>query len=118
MRAERSRNATYRDTDWMTESEAADLSRAAMRFDMICEANEIEHRRTKPSHPWTNEQVERMNRMIKDATVKRYHCDTHERLRSHLAGFLDAYNFARRLKALRGLTPYEYICKNWTAEPD
>jgi hypothetical protein len=24
-----------------------------MRFDMICAANEIEHRLTKPNHPWT-----------------------------------------------------------------
>ena len=62
-----------------------------MRFDMICEANGIEHRLTKPNHPWTNGQVERMNRTIKDATVKRYHYDSHEQLRSHLADFLDAY---------------------------
>jgi hypothetical protein len=27
------------------------------RFDMICEANVIEHRLTKPNHPWTNGQV-------------------------------------------------------------
>lgn len=89
-----------------------------MRFDMICEANGIEHRLTKPNHPWTNGQVERMNRTIKDATVKRYHYDSHDQLRSHLADFLDAYNFARRLKTLSGLTPYEYICKIWTSEPD
>jgi hypothetical protein len=25
-----------------------------MRFDMICEADDIEHRLTKPNHPWTN----------------------------------------------------------------
>ncbi len=56
-----------------------------MRFDMICEANGIEHRLTKPNHPWTNAQVERMNRTIKDATVKRYHYDGHEQLRTHLA---------------------------------
>ena len=37
---------------------------------------------------------------------------------SHLADFLDAYNFASRLKTLSGLTDYEYICKIWTAEPD
>jgi len=89
-----------------------------MRFDMICEANGIEHRLTKPNHPWTNGLVERMNRTIKDATVKRYHYDSHEQLRSHLADFLNAYNFARRLKTLSGLTPYEYICKIWTSEPD
>lgn len=89
-----------------------------MRFDMICTANDIEHRLTKPNHPWTNGQVERMNRTIKDATVKRYHYDDHSQLRSHLADFLAAYNFARRLKTLSGLTPYEYICKIWTSEPD
>ena len=89
-----------------------------MRFDMICEANGIEHRLTKPNHPWTNGQVERMNRTIKDATVKRYHYDSHEQLRTHLSDFLDAYNYARRLKTLSGLTPYEYICKIWTSEPD
>jgi transposase InsO family protein len=89
-----------------------------MRFDLICEANDIEHRLTKPNHPWTNGQVERMNRTIKDATVKRYHYDNHDQLRSHLSDLLDAYNFARRLKTLSGLTPYEYICKIWTSEPD
>src|SRR6056297_606663 len=89
-----------------------------MRFDMICEANGIEHRLTKPNHPWTNGQVERMNRTIKDATVKRYHYDSHDQLRTHLTDFMAAYNFARRLKTLGGLTPYEYICKVWTSEPD
>ena len=58
-----------------------------------------------------------MNRTIKDATVKRYHYDSHQQLRAHLADFVSAYNFARRLKTLRGLTPYEAICKAWSAEP-
>jgi integrase-like protein len=59
-----------------------------------------------------------MNRTINDATVKRYHNDDYDQLRSHLSDFLDAYNCARRLKTLSGLTPYEYICKIWTSEPD
>lgn len=88
-----------------------------MRFDLICQANGIDHRLTKPNHPWTNGQVERMNRTIKDATIKRYHYDSHDQLRSHLSDFLNAYNFARRLKTLSGLTPYEYVCKIWTSEP-
>jgi len=89
-----------------------------MRFDLICEANGIEHRLTRPNHPWTNGQVERMNRTIKDATVKRYHYGSHDELRGHLDDFIDAYNYARRLKTLSGLTPYEFICKIWTSEPD
>ena len=64
-----------------------------------------------------NGHFEWMNRTIKDATVKRYHYDTHDQLRGHLGDFLAAYNFARRLKTLRGLTPYEFICKTWTEQP-
>ena len=87
-------------------------------FGMRCAENEIEHRLTKVRHPWTNGQVERMNRTIKEATVKRFHYDSHDQLRVHLSDFLTAYNFARRLKTLGGLTPYEYICKIWTNEPE
>ncbi len=87
-------------------------------FDMRCRENGIEHRFTKINHPWTNGQVERMNRTIKDATVKRFHYDSHEQLRRHLQNFIDAYNFGRRLKTLRGLTPYEFTCKQWTSQPD
>ena len=68
-------------------------------------------------HPWTNGQVERMNRTIKDATVKRYQYDDHNQLRRHLADFVDAYNFGRRLKTLKGLTPFEFISKCWTSDP-
>ena len=35
----------------------------------------------------------------------------------HLADFITAYNFARRLKTLKGLTPYEFIRKTRTNEP-
>lgn len=83
-------------------------------FGLRCQENGIEHRCTKINHPWTNGQVERMNRTIKEVTVKRYHYDDHGQLRRHLADFLDAYNFGRRLKTLKGLTPFEFICKQWT----
>ena len=86
-------------------------------FDRVCDENGIEHRLTKVKHPWTNGQVERMNRTIKEATVKRYHYDSHDQLRQHLADFIAAYNYARRLKTLRGLTPYEFICKTWAEQP-
>jgi hypothetical protein len=42
---------------------------------------------------------------------ERFHYESHDQLRTHLADFLAAYIFARRLKILNGLTPYEYICK-------
>lgn len=51
---------------------------------------------------------------VREATVKRFHYESHDQLRTHLADFMAAYNFARRLKTLSGLTPYEYIAKIWT----
>ncbi len=58
-----------------------------------------------------------MNRTLKDATVKRYHYQTRDQLRHHLHDFIMAYNFAKRLKTLKGLTPYEFVCKIWTEQP-
>jgi len=52
-----------------------------------------------------------MNRTIKEATVKRYHYDSHPQFEAHLPDFIDAYNYGRRLKTLKALTPFEYICK-------
>ena len=56
----------------------------AHAFEYACAQADIDHRTTKPKHPWTNGQVERMNRTIKDATVKRYHYDDHEHLERRL----------------------------------
>ncbi len=89
----------------------------AHSFELACAQNGVNHRLTKPCHPWTNGQVERMNRTLKEATVKRHHYHSHDQLRAHLQMFIDAYNFAKRLKALKGLTPYEFICQCWTKEP-
>lgn len=46
-----------------------------------------------------------MNRTIKEATVKRFHYDDHVQLKKHLADFIDAYNFGRRLKTLKASPP-------------
>ena len=80
-------------------------------FGRACDENGIERRETKVNHPWTNGQVERMNRTIKDATVRRYHDGSHKQLRQHVQDFIAACNYARRLETLRGLTPFELIAK-------
>ena len=90
----------------------------AHSFEYACALANIDHRLTKPKHPWTNGQVEHMNRTIKDATVRLFHYDDNDLLRSHLAGFIQAYNCAKRLKTLKGLTPYEFICNCWTSQPE
>jgi transposase InsO family protein len=87
-------------------------------FDICLDKHQIDHRLTKPEHPWTNGQVERTNRTLKETKVNRYHYGSHVQLRQHLHAFLMAYNFAKRLKALKGLTPYQSICKVWTVEPE
>src|SRR5437868_3884034 len=45
-----------------------------------------------------------MIRAFKDATVKRFYYSKHVQLRRHLADFVSAYNLAKRLKTLKGLT--------------
>ena len=76
-----------------------------------------------PGSPWERHNdnggpVKRVNSAIKDATVTRVHYDIHDRLQPHLQDFIEAYNFARRPKTLKGLTPCEFICKSWISEPD
>jgi hypothetical protein len=87
-------------------------------FARVCQEHAIEHRLTKTNHPWTNGRVERMNRTLKAATVKKYHDQTHQHLKEHLYAFRMAHLLAKRLKTLRGLTPYEYICQCWQKEPE
>ena len=60
----------------------------AHAFEYACALHDIDHRLTKPKHPWTNGQLERMNRTIKDATVKRSFYETHDQLRTHLRDFV------------------------------
>jgi Integrase core domain len=43
--------------------------------------------------------------------------NSRQQLEAHLNDFINAYNYGRRLKTLKGLTPYEHICKCWTKEP-
>ncbi len=59
-----------------------------------------------------------MNRTLREATVKRYRHGGHDQPRNHPRTFLEAYNFAKRLKTLKGLTPFEFIVQCWTDQPD
>ena len=86
-------------------------------FDAVCIDHNIKHQLTLPYHPWTNGQVKRMNRTIKEATVKKYYYQTHDKLKEHLQRFIEAYNYANQLKALNGLTVFDYINKCWLNEP-
>jgi transposase InsO family protein len=79
-------------------SAAAEIGRALQRgeifrahaFAFACANANIDHRLTKPNHPWINGQLERMNRTIKEATVKRCYDETHQHFRQHLIDFVSA----------------------------
>ena len=57
-------------------------------FTQTCKELAIEHRTTQPFHPWTNGQVERMNRTLKEATVKKFYYQDHLTLNKHLQVFV------------------------------
>ena len=77
---------------------------------IVCNENSIEHKLTKPYHPWTNGQAERMNRTGKEATIKAFQNPDLESLKAHVLAFVSAYNFAKHLQALRWKTPFEAVC--------
>jgi len=82
-------------------------------FDKICESSKIKHKLTQFMHPWTNGLVERMNRMIKDATVKVYFYETLNELKDRLNLWLLQYNFEKQLKSLNYKTPYDIITEEY-----
>jgi transposase InsO family protein len=86
-------------------------------FGRVCREHGIEHRLTKPCHPWTNGQAERMNRTVKEATIKAFHYPDLDALEAHILAFVRAYNFAKHLKALRWRTPFQAVLDAWTKDP-
>lgn len=69
-------------------------------FGRVCKENGILHKLTKPYHPWTTEQAKRMNRTIKEATIKAFQYPDLKCLKAHVLTFICAFNFAKHLKAL------------------
>ena len=65
----------------------------------------IEYKLTKLDHPWPNGQAERMNRAVKEATIKAFHYPNLESLKAYVIAFVSIYNFAKHLKAPRWKTP-------------
>jgi transposase-like protein len=86
-------------------------------FDSLCKKHAIKHKLTQFRHPWTNGQVERTNRTIKDATTKIYHYDSMEQLEKHLQEFLLVYNFSKKLKTLKFKTPFEFLTEEFKNNP-
>lgn len=115
-----------------------------MRFDMICEANGIEHRLAKPNHLWSREdknsqgtvsprdgQVDRTNRTIKAREADRKGSEARfpaerqtlplrkpRQLASAPLGLHDGLELCPPAHDLEPPEPCEYVCKIWTSEAD
>ncbi|SMN02357.1 Mobile element protein [uncultured Candidatus Thioglobus sp.] len=72
-------------------------------FDKVCNHNNTEHKLTKFAHPWTNGQVEKMNHIIKSATLELFHYETIDKYSQHLTKFLNYYNFEKKLCSVQAL---------------
>lgn len=73
---------------------------------------------TNIKHPWTNGQVERMNLALGSDSQALSLYDDHAQLHQHRASFIDAYNFGRGLKTLKGPTLDKFVYKQRTSEPE
>lgn len=87
-------------------------------FEALCRELGIEHRTTQFRHPWTNGQVEITNKMLKEATIKKYHYENIESLKAHLQTFLLYYNFQKPLKSLKYKNPWQIIEECYNLNPE
>jgi transposase InsO family protein len=91
-------------------------------FDKACNDDDIEHRLTAPYTPKTNGMVERINGIIKDATIKAHTYSQTVELRKDLFGFLKFYIFNRNhgslRKELKVKKPFEAMQKWYSINPE
>jgi hypothetical protein len=86
-------------------------------FAKACRQHGIGHEILPFDQPW---RIHRQDRRISGpagSSDRKFHYQSHNHLQEHFFAFFDTYNFERRLKTLGGLTPYEYICDRWAAQP-
>jgi transposase-like protein len=72
----------------------------------------IKHKTTKPAHPWTNGQVERMNGILEQKTIKTYQYDNHQQIREHLKRIQINWNYYKQHKTL-DLKTIPQVLKEW-----
>lgn len=83
------------------------------QFSRRCEDSGIEHQVTTLPHPWARNRAAGVGKLIEESLT----FASEEDLANLLRDFVQAYNFRRRLKALRGRTPFEFVCQAWEHEP-
>ena len=81
-------------------------------FTAYCWSQGIDHRTTKPAHPWTNGQVERLNGILQEQTTKTFQYTSHEEIRQHLKQLEIHWNYYKRHKTL-GLQTIPQELRKW-----
>jgi transposase InsO family protein len=92
-------------------------------FEALCKEFGLEHRLTQFYHPWTHGQVERMNRTLKEATIKKYYYESQKQREQHIKQFIEAYHYASQLKVIGFISPVQFILneyqvKSWLFHSD
>jgi len=78
-----------------------------------CQDNKIKHRTIKFKHPWTNGQVEALNKKIKQKVLTKYiFSDILDKDRK-LIEFIEYYNNEAKLKTLGYRSPKEYLMEKY-----
>lgn len=92
-------------------------------FEQACRNRQINHILLPPGQPWSTDRRStdrsgsiRARVSGNPSTSVQY--ESHDELREHFLAFFETYNFDRRLKALGGQTPFEFVCRRWKEEPE
>lgn len=86
-------------------------------FSLACRHRRIDHDLLPPDQPWNIGQIGTVRAPVRGTPPSGVHYESHDDLREHFLAFFETYNFDRRLKTLRGLTPFEYVCRCWEEQP-
>jgi transposase-like protein len=78
-------------------------------FTQKCQEKGIKHKLTQFFSPQTNGQVERMNKTLKDATIKMFQYQSIDQFKVNLQDFLSFYNRSKKLSALKRLSPFDFL---------
>jgi transposase-like protein len=81
-------------------------------FTALCQKNRINHKTTKIKHPWTNGQVERVNGILEERTIKRYQYQNHQQIYVHLKQHETHWNYFKKHKTLN-LKTIPQILEEW-----
>lgn len=109
-------------TNRLLKSKKGEPCKKLSLLDEICIEKGIEHRLTAPFTPKTNGMVERVNKTIKENTIKINNYDNLEQMQLDLDRFLLTYNTLKRHSSLRKelnvKTPIKALYKWYELEPE